>query len=353
MHEGEMRLVSVLFLLSLGAVRAEDDPLATEERIWRGTIEIVSISREPPEGTGREEQRERIEFRLASRPADRKSAFEAVPFRMIETKGAWSLSIDTRDGDGDKGVVRQGDATGTLHGTVTGAIDPRTGKYRIAVDASPESLVVKTTMSGKFQGRFTTWRTVLDRAPLLDGFVETGEAADGNTRITGSKTLVDRRVWLPRDVTVTWSIERIDPVVRGRITDHHGAPLAGIAVIARCTTAARTRAGLPPEIRQGTTGDDGRFRLQAHWGFWRVEVLGLERDGVVVEKAILKQGVPLSLENVPDLAIRLKAFDLAKLPRAGLLRQHFLGNVGDFLAWLRERYPETRLDAALRLPPAE
>ncbi|MHC4547906.1 MAG: hypothetical protein ACYTEZ_03945 [Planctomycetota bacterium] len=334
-------------ILPLLAPAAAEEVLLHEERAWRGVVEVASVSREPAQGHGRERQRERVEFVLLTRPPRRTIGRARLPLQMREGRGLYELSVDLREGRGEEALVRKGRGAGRLHPRVGGYVEPGTGRYRLRVQATPRNLVARTTLSGMSQGRFATWRSITARQPFLTSFDVEGTATRHGRLLVGTKTFVDRRAPLPRRVEVTWRIERIDPVVQGRVVNHLGEPVAGLQVLARTTNAERRRQRLPPLLREARTDEEGRFRIGVFWAHWNVEVRGAVREGVVIAGHRVADGAHVRFDDVPELEVRVDAYRLAELPHARLLERHFQGDVGRYLAYVHERVPERRLARAL------
>jgi hypothetical protein len=341
-----LRLLPVL----LAAAAAAQEPLLHEERSWTGVAEVVSVSHAPAPGRGRETQREKIEFRLVTEPPKVTVGRARLPLGMREAKGAWGIEHDMTEGSGAEAVVRKGGGEGRLWPTVEGWVEPERARYRLVVHVAPQTLVAKATLSGMWQGRFTTWRTALDRRPFLAELDVEGETAEDGRVLAGERTFVDRREAYPRDVTIRWRIERVDPVLRGRVLDHLGRPAAGLRIVARTTNPDRRRRRLPPLFKEGTTDAEGRFALEAFWAPWTVEVAGAVRDGVVHEGR--RVDLDLRPDHVPPLDLEARAYRLDALPRPELLVRHFQGDVTAYFEYTRARVPERRLEAAL-VPPGE
>jgi len=332
-----MRLFALCLLL-YGPAAAEET-LLHEERSWLGTIEVTATSRMPADGKGEEVHTERIEFRLVSMPPRVTIARPRLPMTMREGKGSWSLVADTREGEGRKQIVTKGKGRGRLWPRVQGYVEPETGRYRLIARATPAALVAKATLSGFHEGRFTTWRTTVDRAPFLGSFDVKGRATEDGRVLEGEKTFVDRRARLTRDVTIRWRLERVDPVIRGRVVDPRGQPVAGLDVIARKYNPDRR-----PLVRSAKTDEDGCFSIPVFFSPWTVEVRGAVRDGVVYEGRL--EALRLRPDRVTTLDIELSAYRHAALPRPRLVKGHFQGDLRAYFEWIRARYPERRLEAA-------
>jgi len=337
----------VFGLLLLAPARAGEDPALSGARVWKGFIEVAAVSSEPPDGRGREIQKERIDFVLLTEPPKQSVAWPRLPMLMREGFGSYELSIDFKTGQDAEAIVKQGEGQGKLYPRVQGFVEPTQNRYKIVAAVTPGELVARSSIAGMWEGKPTAWRTVLQRTPFLGAFEAEGELDEQGRVLRGTRSFLDRRQTLDRQVDITWRIERIDPVVKGRIVDQHERAVPGMKVFARHTNPERRRNRLPPLWREGESDVEGRFRLECFWAPWTVEVVGLEREGIVYEGRVVPGDVQLRLDDVPDLVIQVKAYDLARLPRPELLRRHFQGDVGRYLAWLRERVSEEVLARAL------
>lgn len=347
-------LLLILLVLAAPARRAfgQEGVLLLEERAWKGVIEITAVSQAPERVKGEERQTERIEFVLVTKPPRRTVAMARLPFALRDVKGEWRLAVDTRDGEGENAVKTKGRGAGRLHARVGGWVEPGSGKYRLGVDASPGRLTAPTTMSGIWKGRFTTWRTVTSRTPFLAGFRAEGKATEQGRVLAGKREFLDRKSKYPRQVEITWRVERLDPVVAGRVTDQHGTPLGGLEVKVWTINPARARKGLPPLAREGETDADGRFRIDVFLAHWNVEVLGAVRGPRVIRGRRLSEGAAVGFADVPFLDVKLDVYRRSALPRGELLDRHFRGDVKGYFEWIAQRASARRLAAALA-PPAE
>ncbi len=334
----------LILILLLAAAAAPEDVLLLEKRAWRGTVEVTSVSHEPRHGRGREHQRERLEFVLLTSPPRKIVGWPRVPLTMSDGRGEFDLSIDLKEGQGEKVVLRKGRGAGRLYPHVLGYVEPSRRRYGLTIRAAPNDLVAKTTLSGMGKDGFATWRSITARRSFLTNLQVTGEVTDDGRVMTGKRTFVDKRAPLARSVEITWRIERVDPVVQGRVTDHRGRPVAGLQVFARTTNPARIRKRLPPILREGRTDDDGRFAVPVYWAHWGVEIVGRENAGTVYAGHETEAAV--RFDGVPHLDITVPAYDLRALPYRRLLRRHFQGDVGRYLQYVRERVRPELLDWA-------
>jgi hypothetical protein len=341
-----MRLAALLVLLALPAL-GDAGILSREKRAWRGAFEVRSLSREPNDGKGREEQREKVEFVLISSPPIGRVQVPRVPFEVRKCTGRFHLRVDLTEGEGDKAILTRGGRDAPLYPRVAGVLNPKTGFCGLRVVVTPQRLVTQATLSGIDKGRFQTFRTVLSRTPFLRDFKVEGELTENGRLFEGERKLVDREGKHPRDVTITWRLERVDPVVAGRVVDHLGRPVPDIEVLARATNPQRVRNRLPPIIKEARTDANGRFAMDAFWSQWSLTVVGAEREGTVFESKDVEGGVHLRLEDAPEVEVTLRAYRLRALPESKLLKGHFRGHVGAYLDYIRPRVGAERMRYAL------
>ncbi|MHC4223204.1 MAG: hypothetical protein ACYSX0_00700 [Planctomycetota bacterium] len=341
-----MRPAALLLLLALPAL-GEVGTRSQEKRAWRGAFEVRSLSREPNDGQGREEQREKVEFVLVSSPPHARVQVPRIPFQLRKCTGSFHLRVDVTEGKGEEAIVTRGGRDGPLYPRVVGVLNPRTGFCGLQVVVTPRQLVTKATLSGIDKGRFQTFRTVLSRTFFLQGLKVEGELTKEGRLLEGERKFVDREGKHPRDVTITWRLERIDPVVAGRVVDHLGRPVPDIEVLARATIPQRVRNRLPPIVKKARTDAHGRFAMDAFWGHWSLDVVGVEREGTVFESRKLRGGVDLRFDDAPEVELTLRAYRLRALPDSRLLKGHFRGDVGAYLDYIRPRVREGRMRHAL------
>ncbi|MHC4818194.1 MAG: carboxypeptidase-like regulatory domain-containing protein, partial [Planctomycetota bacterium] len=319
----------LILILLLAAAAAPEEVLLLEKRAWKGTVEVTSVSSEPQGGRGHERQRERLEFVLLTAPPKKSVAWPRVPLRMRDGRGEFDLTIDMREGEGERVVIRKGRGAGLLHPHILGFVEPSRRRYGLKIRAAPNDLVAKTTLSGMGKDGFATWRSITARRSFLANLQVTGEVTADGRMLSGKRAFVDNRAPLARTVEITWRIERVDPVVRGRVTDHRGRPVAGVAVLARTTNPVRIRGRLPPFLREGRTDADGRFSIPVFWAHWGVEVVGQLQAGTVFQGH--KTDAAVRFDGVPHLDVSVAAYDLRAMPYARLLKRHFQGDVGRYL----------------------
>jgi hypothetical protein len=341
-------LVLILLLgLAAGQEAPDADPSLLEPRAWKGVIEASGKNVGKEITKGEEVQHERIEFLLVTEPPRTTIGWPRLHFRLREGRGTYGLSTDVREGEGEGAITSRGDAAGELYPTFEGYVEPTQGRYKLAVDVTPATIAVLGTVSGVVEGKFVALRTAGRRAPFLSGFGMEGALGEEGRVISGERTFTDRRSGVVREAKVTWRIERLDAAVRGRVTDHLGRPVAGMRVLARHRTAEQMRKRLPPLLREGRTDADGRFRIDAFHGGWSVQLLGEERDGLVLAGRALPDLVQIRFDDVPDLEVKTEAYRLDLLPQPHLLRGQFQGDADAYLAHVRERTPAEFLARAL------
>lgn len=311
------------------------------------------MSDEPEGGAGREEQAEVAELLLVTEPPRVTVVAPRLEFRTREGEGSFALKIDTRapgDADGTT-VTTRGGAEGRLHLHAEGWFEPESGAYALALRADPDRLVALVTMSGTEAGRFRTFRHAESRPCYLAAFSAEGKAEAGGRVIRGTRTVADASSGLRRKVELSWTLERVDPAIEGRVVDHRGRPLAGVKVVARTTNPGRARRRLPPIALEGVTGADGRFRIDAFHAFWRVEalatVLRSDLGAVVVAGAQLEAPAEVCFDRAPRLEVTLETYRLDALPRAELLDRAFAGDAARYLEFIRARYAPEALRVAL------
>jgi hypothetical protein len=348
-----MRCLVLILLLgaALGQEGARENPAADpsllEPRAWKGVIEARGRNVGKEITGGQEVQEERIEFLLLSQPPRTSVGRPRVPLRMREGQGTYAIDVDVREGHDAGAITSRGGAKGDLFPRVEGFVEPTAGQYGFAVAITPSPLAVLGTVSTIVDGRFVVHRTAGRRAPFLDGFEVEGELSDEGRLIEGHRTVTDRRGGVTREAELTWRIERLDAAVRGRVRDHRGQPITGMIVLARFQNGERIRQRLPPILAEGRTDADGRFRIPGFHGPWTVELKAEERDGVVLAGRQVDGLVQVRFDDVPELDLTVAAYRLEALPYAHLLRRHFQGDAGAFLAYVRERVPGPLLDRAL------
>ena len=221
-----------------------------------------------------------------------------------------------------------------------GWIDPENGRYALRARVVPGTYAVHASRSGIVGGRLETYRTVLTRHALLGRFSEIGELDKDRRGVTGTRSFVQEVRGPDRNVTINWSLERMDPVVRGRVVDGGGKPVKGVLVRATAPGGGRMM------VRSGESGDDGNFEIPCVTGFWRVFTNSLrenDKEGVVLVAASSLDPVGIKFAEVPTLEVTVTRYRLAKLPLPHLLRRRFSNDVDKYLAHLRKRAPQVVL----------
>jgi hypothetical protein len=344
-----MRVFRALTLLILVAtpVGADEPPLLMREsRAWKGIVEVSARPREFPNIKGGSTQTERIEFIVVTEPPKKTVSVPRLDFSPRETTGRYGIEVDLQEGKGDRARKTTGSGGGGLFPKVKGYVLPTRNHCAFEVTVSPDRLTARTTMVGVHRGKLATFRSVKSARPFLQRFKASGKLEDDGRRAGGSEKFIDRSGRYPRDVTVRWSLERIDPVIEGAITDSAGEPVEGVRILARSTNPYRLKHKLPPFLKEAETDAKGRFHIDVWTASWNLEVLGMERDGVIYSPADLFR-VRIDFTETPDLDIRLDAYRLREMPWPHLLHRHFQGDVRGYLEYVRARVPERRMKVAL------
>jgi len=118
-------------------------------------------------------------------------------------------------------------------------------------------------------------------------------------------------------------------------------------VQARHRTAEQIRKRLPPLLREGKTDAEGRFRIDAFHGPWIVQLVGEEREGLVLAGRVVEGVTEIRFDDVPNPDLRIEIYRLDLLPQPHLLRRHFQGDADAYLAHIRERVPAEVFERAL------
>ena len=342
----------LVLILVLGGAAAGDeapagDPALLEPRAWKGVIEARGRNVGKEITKGEEVQHERIEFLLVTEPPRTTIGWPRLAFKLREGRGAYELSTDVCEGDGEGALSSRGAAAGELHPVIEGFVEPTTGKYKLAFEVMPGTIAIVGTVSGVVEGKLVNHRTAGRRSPFLSGFGVEGDLGEEGRVISGERTITDRRGGVLREAAVTWRLERLDAVVRGRVRDHLGRPVEGMKVLARHVDADRIRKRLPPLVREGKTDGNGRFRIDAFHGGWTVQLVGEERDGLVLAGRAVPEVLQVRFDDVPDLEVSVEIYRLDLLPQPHLLGGHFQGDADAYLAHVRERAPAALLERAL------
>ena len=168
----------------------------------------------------------------------------------------------------------------------------------------------------------------------------------------GEREFTDSKARLQRTVKIRWRLERVDPVLTGRVVDHHGRPMAGVKIVAKTTNAARIKNRMPAMRKETETAKDGTFRIEAWWAHWTVRAYGERRGAIVLGGTAAPNGVQLRFDSAPDIELRMPVYRLEALPAGRKLVRHFQDDVARYFEWITPRVGKARLAAALT-PPAE
>jgi hypothetical protein len=325
----------------------EGEASLLEPRAWKGVIEASGRNVGKEITRGEEVQRERVEFLLVTEPPRTTIGWPRLAFKLREGRGSYELSTDVLEGEGEGAIASRGDAAGDLYPVFDGYVEPTTGKYKLTMDVTPATIAVVGTVSGVVEGKFVNYRTAGRRAPFLSGFGMEGDVGEEGRVISGSRKFTDRRSGVVREAEVTWRIERLDAAVRGRVADHLGRPVAGMKVLARHIDGNRMRQRLPPLLREGKTDAEGRFRIDAFHGPWTVQLVGEEREGLVLAGRMVEGVTEIRFDDVPDPDLKIEIYRLDLLPQPHLLPRHFQGDADAYLSHIRARAPAEVFERAL------
>ena len=356
------KLVAVLAVLLLAPSQAgSQDPKKAKKaeavagRAWKGWVEVRAVSHEPPRGKGREEQAERIDFTLQSRLYKLLGKPHRVLLSLKHAKGDWKIETSLREPGAQAGDYRstKGSGFGRLHPrVVSGRIDLATGACSVRVQCTPGILHVPVNFTGIDRGRMRTLRHVEKRKSYVQQFKIDGKLEAGGTKLRGRRKFTDRSYRLARDVTVTWELQRIDPVVHGTVKDQAGRRLVGVLVKARTTNPARVKRKLPPIWKDGRTDRNGDFRIEAAPATWFLSVPAALHDSpegaLVIGQVIVADGAQVTAETMPQVEIEVVTYVLAKVPEHGLLQSRFGGDVKSFLSYIEARHGARALERARR-----
>jgi len=334
-----------LALLLLAAPAPAGEVLLQEMRAWRGRISIEARAEPAKSAEGSEVQAEEVEFLVVTDPRYTAGARERLQLRLRSSEGKWNLRLDLNEQRGGGDVATRGSGEGSLHFALNGVVDLENRRVLLQTAVKPDRFLARTTLSGMEGKRVATFRTVATRYPFLDGLDVSGELVDDGRAARGERTYVDRHGPYPRTVTLKWSLERLDPVVRGRVVDQNDQAVSGVRVVARTWGSGRMLA------REAETDAEGRFAIPAHFASWGVQIVGREDDGIVVAGLVRPDAVALRLDDVPELEFRVTRYRLRALPRPELLAGHFGGNVDKYMEYIAARH-DARVLARARVTPA-
>ena len=350
-----MRTALLLLLLTAPWAAADHTSiLLREQRAWKGFIKVRALTKGAEKGYGSEEQSETIELVLVSEPQRRTAAVSRMPLREIAVQGSYSLRIDLKEpADGIEGLAtRRGSGEGRLHMRAQGWVDPVKGLYRITTISTPKKITALTSSSGLVNGQLETFRSVRTRATILARFVASGRLEDNEETIRGTRTYVDGSGQAKRDVNISWELRRIDPVLEGRVVAGDGHPVAGVKVLARTNTPARVSKRLPALVHEAVTDRAGRFRIDASWGTWGLQVLGgkitVGGEARLVAGMRLKEPAVLRFDEASEIEMEVDVYRFAALPRVHTLRRSFRDDVGAYLRYWSQRAPRILERARVR-----
>ena len=333
-----LRIFLPFFLL--GTPVLGDEVLLREVRAWRGEWTVVGRGDPGPAGRGSDVQTERVTFLAITDPRVTVGARERLKIRLRRSEGTWKLALDLKERKGAGELATTGGGSGELHFLLNGVLDVKRRRVHLRTGARPHRLVARMTLSGVDAKGLAALRTVASRTPYTAGLDEWGALSEDGRTAHGERTFVDRRGRYPRTVTVRWKMVRLDPEVKGRVLDQHGRPVVGATVLARSV------AGGGLQLRRATTDDEGRFRIEAQFGSWGVQVIGHEKGGIVTGGWVKADVARVRFDAAPEVEVRVKRYRLAWLPRSHLLAEHFRGDVDRFLTYLKRREPALRMTYA-------
>jgi len=308
-----------------------------------------SSTDEPVGGSGGETQVEIAEFTLVTEPGVWAGRHPRLKVRLIHMQATFESRIDQKQqADSVDGLAAiKGSMKRRMHVEVDGWIDPANGRYALRARVTPAEFAIRVTRSAIVGGRLQTFRTVRRRRALMGKFSEVGTLRDDGRGVTGSRSFVQEARGPDRNVTVTWSLERLDPVIRGQVVDRAGRPVKGVAV------RATAPGGGGMMVRSAETDSQGQFEIPCITGFWRVFTIGQvvrHEEGPILVAGTQLESVHIQFDDVPTLDMTITRYRLLALPRPDLLRR-FSGDVDKYLAHLRKRAPAIVL-ARAEIKPA-
>ena len=356
------KFAAVLAVLLLAPLPAgSQDPKKAKKveqvagRAWRGWVEVRAISQAPPQGKGREEHTERVDFTLQSRVYKLFGKPHRVLLNLKQGKGEWKIETSLREPGAQAGDYKstKGSGFGRLYPrVVSGRIDLATAACKVRVQCTPGILHVPVSFTGIDRGQMRNFRHVEKRKSDVQQFKMEGKLEADGTKLRGTHKFTDRSYRLAREVTVTWELQRIDPLVHGTVRDQSGHRLVGVLVKARTTNPARVKRKLPPLWKDGRTDRNGDFRIEAEPATWFLSVPAALHDSsegaLVIGEKIVADGAQVTAEKMPDVDIEVVTYVLAKIPERGLLQSRFDGDVGSFLSYIEARHGARALERARR-----
>ena len=278
-----------------------------------------------------------------------------VLMSLTHASGSWKIKTSLREPGTQAGDYKstKGAGGGRLFPrVVSGRVDLATGACTVRVQCTPGILHVPVNFTGIDRGQMRNFRHVEKRKSYVQHFKMEGKLEAGGTLLRGGRKFKDRSYRLARDVTVTWELQRIDPLVHGTVKDQSGRRLVGVLVKARTTNPARVKQKLPPIWKDGRTDRNGDFRIEAEPATWFLSVPAALHDSsegvLVIGEQIVADGAQVTAEKMPDVDIEVVTYVLAKLPEHGLLHSRFDGDVRSFLSYIEARHGARALDRARR-----
>jgi len=348
MHmRGVWMLLGVLLLAAVSAAEDEKKPaLLAEARGWRGVVELESQLQAGKGDRSEEVQTERAEFFAVTDPRKSAEPEHLLPLLVGRIQGEWAVRLDLREKRSGREVANKGAESGRLNFVFAGTVDARTGAVRLRFGTRGQRFSVKTTLSGMDTDGFATFRSVALRRSLLDGLVEIGALDEGGLRATGEREFEVKRGTFVRKVRIRWSLERLEPEVRGRVVDQHGQPVEGLQVIARTRDTSKEWFESGTLVREAKTGADGKFRVPVEFGTWGVEIPGRVDGGVLTRGWVQPDAAQIRFDNVPDFKVEAIRYVFARLPQRHLLERKFQGDVNRYMAFIERRYSKASLARA-------
>jgi len=347
---GFRMLLGVLLWGTISVQAADEGPtLLREARGWRGVVEIESRLQAATGIQGEEVQKERVEFFAVTDPKRTGDAEHVLPLRLGRAQGRWSLKIDLRESRGAGDVATKGVAAGSLDFLLEGTVDAKSGEVRLRFGTRGQRLSVKTTTSGMDSAGFGTFRSVATRRSILDGVTEKAALDSAGRVAKGEREFDVKRGKYTRKARIRWSLERLEPEVRGRIVDQYGQPVEGLRVIARTLKPAGPGYMASTVALEAKSGRDGRFRIPAKFATWGLEVQGRLAKGVVTRGWVKANAAQVRFDDVPDLEIEAITYIHARLPQPHLLGRRFGDDVNRYMEYIERRYSVRRL-APARVP---
>jgi len=337
-----MRCLAVLLMLlpHLGAEPGTPLPLR-EARAWRGVIEVEALAAD-----GCETQTERVEFVAETAPRRTLGAPSRLKLQLRRATGHWKLAIDRTRAKRGRSFALKGSGAGELRMSLTGELDMASGRVVLRPRVQSRRLVAKTTLSGVGAQGFGTYRSVASRRACTGGDVEQGKLDADRRSAKGERSYDDVADGFARKVTVRWTLERIDPEVRGRVVDRAGRPIKGLRVVASTVRLAHNRPGTFVDRREATTDSDGRFAIPAVLSTWGIRVVARREGDVITAGWLGNDSAALRFDHVPDVAIKVERYRLSSMPQPALLQGRFRGDVERYLDYVTRRFSKARIAAS-------